>query len=100
MSKIHALKFLILQTLSKNKSKLKNSLHSEIANSLKVIKNDETLNISWSANNKNKEILIDKNEFNFYVKSEFNESSNVDQINDNEDNAFNLVSKIIEISSG
>ena len=67
---------------------------------VKVIKNDETLNISWSANNKNEEILIDQNEFNFYVKSEFNESSNVDQINDNEDNAFKLISKIIEISSG
>ena len=43
MSKIHALKFLILQTLSKNKSKLKNSLHSEIANSLKVIKNENAI---------------------------------------------------------
>ena len=100
MSKIYALRFLILQTLSKNKSKLKDNLHSEIANSLKVIKNDETLKISWSVNKKIKEILIDQNEFNFYVRSEFNETSNIDQINDNENNAFKLISKIIKSSLG
>ena len=100
MSKIYALRFLILQTLSKNKSKLKDNLHSEIANSLKVIKNDETLKISWSVNKKIKEILIDQKEFNFYVRSEFNETSNIDQINDNENNAFKLISKIIKSSLG
>ena len=98
MSKVYALKFLILQTLSKNKSKLKDNLHSEIANSLKVIKKDETLKIVWSINQNKKEVLVDQNKFNFYIKSEFNEVSNTAQIDDNESNASELVSKIIESS--
>ena len=98
MSKIQALKFLILQTLSKNKSKIKSDLHAEIAKSLNVTKTDESLNITWIANKKNKDITINNNKFNFYVKSEFDESSNATQIDSNETNAEILTLQIIKLS--
>ena len=79
MSKILALKFLILQTLSKNKSKIKSDLHAEIAKSLNVTKTDESLNITWIANKKNKDISF----HNFRPRNDRNFQGKAMKTNDN-----------------
>ena len=98
MSKVLALKFLILQTLNKNKTQIESNLHTEIAKSLNIVRNEESLLITWIARSKNKEILVDDKKFSFYIKSEFDNISNTSQIETNESNARNLTLKIIKLS--
>ena len=63
MSRIHALKFLVLQTLNKNKSQISGDLHIEIAKSLSITSKKECLIVTWMSNGNNKEITILKNRF-------------------------------------
>ena len=98
MSRIHALKFLILQTLNKNKSQISGDLHIEIAKSLSITSKKECLIVTWMSKGNNKEITIDNSKFNFYKKSEFDQTSNNKQIDVNESNARDLVLKIIKLS--
>ena len=98
MSRVHALKFLILQTLNKNKSKISESLHIEIAKSLNINQKNESLILSWKANSVEKNIIADEKKFNFYIRSEFDQKSNTKQIDDNEINAQDLILKIIKLS--
>ena len=100
MSRIYALKFLLLQTLNKNKSKISNNLHIEIAKSIKIVQKNEELVLTWTSNNKSKEITIDGEKFDFYIRSEFDQSSNNKQIDTNESNANDLILKIIKLSLG
>jgi len=95
---VHALKFLVLQTLNKNKSKISESLHIEIAKSLNVKQKSESLILSWKANSVEKNIFVDEKKFNFYKRSEFDQKSNLRQIDDNEINAQNLILEIIKLS--
>ena len=98
MSRIHALKFLVLQTLYKNKSQIPGDLHGEIAKSLIITQKEESLVVAWISKSKNQKIVIDNKKFNFYIKSEFDQTSNNKQIDINESNAEDLVSKIIKLS--
>ena len=98
MSRIHALKFLVLQTLYKNKSQISDDHHAEIAKSLNIDQKKECLIVAWLSKGKNKEIVIDNKKFNFYIKSEFNQTSDNKQIDINESNARDLISKIIKLS--
>ena len=52
MSRIHALKFLVLQILNKNKSQISDILHAEIAKSLSITQKKEYLIVNgtnWQA---------------------------------------------------
>ena len=98
MSKILALRFLILQTLNKNKSKLRNELFVEIAKSLKVEKENEQISIKWLTNGVEKQIPVEKKIFDFYQKSEFKDESNVNLIDQNELSAKNIVNEVIKKS--
>ena len=98
MSKILALRFLILQSLNKNKSKLRNELFVEIAKSLKVEKENEQISIKWLTNGVEKQIPVEKKIFDFYQKSEFKDESNVNLIDQNELSAKNIVNEVIKNS--
>jgi len=98
MSKILALRFLILQSLNKNKSKLRNELFVEIAKSLKVEKENEQISIKWFTNGVEKQIPVEKKNFDFYQKSEFKDESNVNLIDQNELSAKNIVNEVIKKS--
>ena len=98
MSRIHALKFLVLQTLNKHKSQLSSDHHIEIAKSLSITQKKESLIVTWISKRKNKEIVIDDKKFSFYIKSEFDQTSDNKQIDINESNARDLVLKIIKLS--
>ena len=98
MSKILALRFLILQTLNKNKSKLRNELFVEIAKSLKIEKENEQISIKWLTNGVEKQIPVEKKIFDFYQKSEFKDESNVNLIDQNELSAKNIVNEVIKKS--
>ena len=98
MSKILALRFLILQSLNKNKSKLRNELFVEIAKSLKVEKENEQISIKWLTNGVEKKIPVEKKIFDFYQKSEFKDESNVNLIDQNELSAKNIVNEVIKKS--
>ena len=98
MSKILALRFLILQSLNKNKSKLRNELFVEIAKSLKVEKENEQISIKWLTNGVEKQIPIEKKNFDFYQKSEFKDESNVNLVDQNELSAKNIVNEVIKKS--
>ena len=84
MSRLNALKFLILQTLNKNKSKINNNIHKEIANSLNIRTEKEFFVINWFIQDKKKEIFINESKFSFYVKSEFDQVYDREQIDKNE----------------
>ena len=98
MSKILALRFLILQSLNKNKSKLRDELFVEIAKSLKVEKENEQISIKWFTNGVEKQIPVEKKIFDFYQKSEFKDESNVNLIDQNELSAKNIVNEVIKKS--
>ena len=98
MSRTHALKFLILQTLNKDKSQITRDLHTEIAKSLTIVTKNGKMSALWQSKGTNKEITIDDKKFNFYIKSEFDQTSDNKQIDINESNAKDLVSKIIKLS--
>ena len=98
MSKLNALKFLILQTLNKNKSKINNNIHKEIANSLNIKMEKELFVINWFIQDKKKEIFINESKFSFYVKSEFDQVYDREQIDKNEINANEITQKIINKS--
>ena len=98
MSKILALRFQILQSLNKNKSKLRNELFVEIAKSLKVEKENEQISIKWLTNGVEKQIPVEKKNFDFYQKSEFKDESNVNLIDQNELSAKNIVNEVIKKS--
>lgn len=98
MSKILALRFLILQSLNKNKSKLRDELFVEIAKSLKVEKENEQISIKWLTNGAEKQISVEKKNFDFYQKSEFKDESNVNLIDQNELSAKNIVNEVIKKS--
>ena len=98
MSKILALRFLILQSLNKNKSKLRNELFVEIAKSLKVEKENEQISIKWLTNGVEKQKPVEKKIFDFYQKSEFKDESNVNLIDQNELSAKNIVNEVIKKS--
>ena len=98
MSKILALRFLILQSLNKNKSKLRNELFVKIAKSLKVEKENEQISIKWLTNGVEKQIPVEKKIFDFYQKSEFKDESNVNLIDQNELSAKNIVNEVIKKS--
>lgn len=98
MSRLNALKFLILQTLNKNKSKINNNIHKEIANSLNIRTEKEFFVINWFIQDKKKEIFINESKFSFYVKSEFDQVYDREQIDKNEINANEITQKIISKS--
>ena len=98
MSRIHALKFLILQTLNKNSEQIDKEKHNEIAKSLNVISRNDNLFISWQFRNKNYEIAIQDDQFIFYKRSEFDQPTDRNQIDSNEKNANEVVLKIINLS--
>lgn len=98
MSRLNALKFLILQTLNKNKSKINNNIHKEIANSLNIKIEKEFFVINWFIQDKKKEIFINESKFSFYVKSEFDQVYDREQIDKNEINANEITQKIISKS--
>ena len=98
MSRTHAFKFLILHTLSKNKSKIPDDLHHEISRSLNIRQENDSMCLTWLSKGKNKEIMVDEKKFNFYVKSEFDQSTDDKQVDVNENNAKNLVLEIIKQS--
>ena len=98
MSRAHAFKFLILHTLSKNKSKIPDDLHLEISRSLNIRQENDSMFLTWLSKGKNKEIMIDEKKFNFYIKSEFDQSTDKKQIDTNENNAKDLVLEIIKQS--
>ena len=98
MSKTNALKFLILQKLNKNKSKIDSNIHKEIAYSLNVQIINENYKITWKTKENNYEINVKESEYSFYIKSEFEQNTDKNQIDKNELNANNLVLKIIEKS--
>ena len=83
MSRVHAFKFLILHTLSKNKSKISGDLHFEISRSLNIRQENECMFLTWLSKGKNKEIAVDEKKFNFYIKSEFDQSTDKKQIDTN-----------------
>ena len=80
------------------KSNISVGLHNEIAKSLKIITKKESLIVTWISKEKIKEIEIDDKKFYFYIKSEFDQTSNNKQIDTNESNAKELVLKIIQLS--
>ena len=98
MSRTHAFKFLILHTLSKNKSKIPDDLHHEISRSLNIRQENGSMFLTWLSKGKNKEIMVDEKKFNFYIKSEFDQSTDDKQVDVNENNAKNLVLEIIKQS--
>ena len=98
MSREHAFKFLILHTLSKNKSKIPDDLHHEISRSLNIRQENGSMFLTWLSKGKNKEIMVDEKKFNFYIKSEFDQSTDDKQVDVNENNAKNLVLEIIKQS--
>ena len=98
MSKLNALKFLILQTLNKNKSKININTHKEIANSLNIKIEKEFFVINWFLRGEKKEISINERKFSFYVKSEFDQVYDREQIDKNEINANEITLKIISKS--
>ena len=95
MSRLNSLKFLLLHKLSKNSSKINKEIHAQIAYSLNISIIDEKFCIKWKVENKNLEIHVDESDFKFYVKSEFDQSSNRNQVDNNERNADKLVLDII-----
>ena len=98
MSRAHAFKFLILHTLSKNKSKISSDLYLEIARSLNTRQENERMFLTWLSKGKNKEIMVDEKKFNFYIKSEFDQPTDNKQIDVNENKAKDLVLEIIKQS--
>lgn len=98
MSRVHAFKFLILHTLSKNKSKISSDLYLEIARSLNTRQENEHMFLTWLSKGKNKEIMVDEKKFNFYIKSEFDQPTDNKQIDVNENKAKDLVLEIIKQS--
>ena len=98
MSRPNALKFLILQTLNKNKSKININIHKEIANSLNIKIEKEFFVINWFLQGEKKEISIKESKFSFYVKSEFNQMYDREQIDKNEINANKITLEIISTS--
>ena len=98
MSRAHAFKFLILHTLSKNKSKIPDDLHVEISRSLNIRQENDSIFLTWLSKGKNREIMVDEKKFNFYIKSEFDQSTDKKQIDTNENNAKDLVLEIIKQS--
>ena len=98
MSRVHAFKFLILHTLSKNKSKISSDLYLEIARSLNTRQENERMFLTWLSKGKNKEIMVDEKKFNFYIKSEFDQPTDNKQIDSNENKAKDLVLEIIKQS--
>lgn len=98
MSRLNSLKFLLLHKLSKNCSKMSKDIHKEIAYSLDITLNDERFNIIWQVGEKNFKIQVIESDFKFYIKSEFEQISNRNQIVNNENNAEKLVSEIIKKS--
>ena len=98
MSRTHAFKFLILHTLSKNKSKISDDLHLEISRSLNIRQENDSMFLTWLSKGKNKEIMVDEKKFNFYIKSEFGQSTDNKQIDTNDNNAKDLVLEIIKQS--
>tara|TARA_Y100000590_G_scaffold8025_1_gene10125 strand:- start:16701 stop:17000 length:300 start_codon:yes stop_codon:yes gene_type:complete len=98
MSRINALKFLVLQTLNKNKSLISKEIHIEIAKSLDIKLENNSYLVSWVAKGKKSKFSVDEKKFNFYIKSEFEQKSDIDQIETNEKNAKDLILKIVELS--
>ena len=98
MSRLNSLKFLLLHKLNKNSSKMSKDIHKEIAYSLDVTLNDKRFNIVWQIGEKNFKIQVIESDFKFYIKSEFEQTSNRNQIVNNENNAEKLVSEIIKKS--
>ena len=98
MSRTHAFKFLILHTLSKNKSKIPDDLHLEISTSLNIRQENDSMFLTWLSKGENKEIMVDEKKFNFYIKSEFDQSTDDKQLDVNENNAKTLVLEIIKKS--
>ena len=98
MSRLNSLRFILLQRLSKNKSKISEHVHKEIAYSLKITLNNNNFKLYWEVDQKKFETFIEEKKFNFYVKSEFNQTSRRDQIDENEINAEKIVIDIINKS--
>ena len=95
MSRLNSLKFLLLHKLSKNSSKISKEIHTQIAYSLNISIIDEKFYIKWKVGSKNLETRVNERDFKFYVKSEFDQLSNRNQIDNNENNADKLVLDII-----
>ena len=99
MSKPEALKFLLLQKLAKFKEKIKDNNHSEIAHSLSIIIKDGKYSISWKSNENKKKIEVNEVDFIFYTRSDTpNNSTNIKQLNVNEQKGSDIAHKIIELS--
>ena len=99
MSKPEALKFLLLQKIAKFKEKIKSNNHSEIAHSLSIIIKDGKYSISWKSKGTKKDIDVNEVDFIFYTRSDTpNNSTNIKQVNINEQKGSEIALKIIELS--
>ena len=100
MSRIHALKFLILQTLNKNKSQISGDLHIEIAKSLCITSKKECLIVTWMSKGNNKEITIygkGRRREIIYVDDLLNVIYKMAQKKLNGFNAFNISGEVVSI---
>tara|TARA_A100001015_G_C14403540_1_gene486405 strand:- start:58 stop:366 length:309 start_codon:yes stop_codon:yes gene_type:complete len=98
MSKTKALKFLILQGLSSNSNKINHKTHREIATTIDVSIKENFYSIKWEIKSKAHILNVDCNNFKFYNKSEFYDSTDEHQIKNNEFNGNKLSLEIIEKS--
>ena len=95
MSKLNSLKFLLLQKLNEHKSLINEEIHKEIAYSLEVKMRNDLYIINWKANNIINEISSPQSNFNFYKKSEYNETPDTNQITNNNSEGTKLILEII-----
>ncbi len=95
MSKINALKFLLLVSLKKNKCSFNEKDYLNIAYSIKLIKDLKSNEyiLSFLKENKKIELIIDINKFKFYNL----DSSSRHQGQDNKNYANDIIKKIHEL---
>ena len=98
MSRLNSLKFILLHQLFKNKSKIDDLTHKEIAYSLKVSLKNNYFHVTWKIKDKDFGIYIEDKKFSFYIKSEFDEIPRREQIDENELSAEKLALEIIKKS--
>lgn len=98
MSRLNSLRFLLLNKLSKKSSKFDKEIHKQIAYSLNITLSDEKFIIKWKIEDRNLELNVVESDFKFYVKSEFDQTPNRNQIENNENNAEKLILDIISKS--
>lgn len=98
MSKVKALRYLLLDTLAKNIEPELNREHSEIANSLTVATHGDNYKIECVVNYNKQCFTVEKNKFIFYERNDFLDAkSSDDHLQKNNAEAFNILKKFIKI---